>query len=295
MTVSFHGGHSGRYCDHAGGELETLVLQAIALGFTHYGLSEHMPRTQYEDLYPEEVQRQRTPEQLEHMFASYIREARQLQHKYKEQLHLLVGMETEVTQSSFEDIDYCCSTFNPDFLVGSVHHVSGIPIDYSEAEFERAEAKLGGTEAVYCAYYDAQYHLMQHSRPAVIGHFDLIRMYRPLFPLSAVVWGKIERNLKFAIEYGAFFEVNARAFKKKLAEPYPQHEILQKLLSLGGKITLGDDSHHPDEVGLNFDKLYSFLQTQGVSSYWGIVLSEKGTLEGVEIPLDELKNMTTFM
>ena len=44
MPLSFHS-HSGQYCMHAKGNLEDIVLSAIAKGFTHYGLSEHMPRS----------------------------------------------------------------------------------------------------------------------------------------------------------------------------------------------------------------------------------------------------------
>jgi histidinol-phosphatase (PHP family) len=54
MPISLHS-HSGSYCLHASGTLEQVVDQAIEKGFKVYGLSEHMPRTRKEDLYPEEV------------------------------------------------------------------------------------------------------------------------------------------------------------------------------------------------------------------------------------------------
>jgi histidinol phosphatase-like PHP family hydrolase len=40
---SFHGGHSGSFCRHAKDDLVDVVERAIALGVTHYGLSEHAP------------------------------------------------------------------------------------------------------------------------------------------------------------------------------------------------------------------------------------------------------------
>jgi histidinol-phosphatase (PHP family) len=52
--ISLHS-HSGQFCLHAHGTLEDVVLRAIELGFKTYGLSEHMPRTRLQDLYPEEV------------------------------------------------------------------------------------------------------------------------------------------------------------------------------------------------------------------------------------------------
>ncbi|MBF0288186.1 MAG: histidinol-phosphatase [SAR324 cluster bacterium] len=285
MPISFHGGHSGNYCDHAEGKLEDIICNAIEQGFTHYGLSEHMPRTQTEYLYPEECERGRTPEQLERMFALYIQEGRQLQYKYKEQIHILVGMETELIGTNFDEIEHFYHKYSPDYLVGSVHYVNQIPSDYSESDFEKLEQLLGGTEAVFCAYYDAQFELLQRIRPQVVGHFDLIRLFRPEFSLSAKIWEKIERNLTCAISYDALVEINARAFKKKQREPYPQYKILQMLISLGGKVTLGDDSHHPKEVGLNYEKVFKFLKEQGISSLYALEKDEQGCLFHTKIPV----------
>ena len=53
MPISAHS-HSGQFCKHAFSTLEEVVLRAIEVGFTHYGLSEHMPRYDPGDLYDEE-------------------------------------------------------------------------------------------------------------------------------------------------------------------------------------------------------------------------------------------------
>ena len=54
MPISVHS-HSGEFCKHGDGSLESMVDKAIELGFLSYGLSEHMPRYSEKDLYPEEV------------------------------------------------------------------------------------------------------------------------------------------------------------------------------------------------------------------------------------------------
>jgi len=54
MTISHHS-HSGQFCAHAKGTLEEVVQEAIAQGFTTFGLSEHVPRWEAAHLYPEEV------------------------------------------------------------------------------------------------------------------------------------------------------------------------------------------------------------------------------------------------
>ena len=279
MLTSLHGGHSGEYCDHASGKLDDFVQQAIRSGFTHYGFSEHMPRTRWQDLYPEERQLGRTPDNLQSMFESYIREARSLQQYYSSQLQILVGMETEVISQNWDDIKLLRKKFELDYLVGSVHFVQGISIDYNESQFAQAENILGGTEQVFCAYFDIQYQLMQHIQPEVIGHFDLIRLFRPDFPMTPSIWKRVQRNVEYAISYGALFEVNARAYKNRLIEPYPQKNILQHILEMNGKLTLGDDSHRPEEVGYSFDRVFEFLRHEGVDHLYGLQYTPEGNLE----------------
>jgi hypothetical protein len=55
MAFTMHS-HSGQFCPgHAKDDLEEIVLQAISLKMQTIGLSEHMPRNNDKDLYPEEV------------------------------------------------------------------------------------------------------------------------------------------------------------------------------------------------------------------------------------------------
>jgi histidinol-phosphatase (PHP family) len=55
MAFSMHS-HSGQFCPgHAQDQLEDIIKHAISIGYTTIGLTEHMPRTGLEDLYPEEV------------------------------------------------------------------------------------------------------------------------------------------------------------------------------------------------------------------------------------------------
>jgi len=55
MAFSMHS-HSGQFCPgHAKDSLEEIILRAISLKMHLLALTEHMPRDQEKDLYPEEV------------------------------------------------------------------------------------------------------------------------------------------------------------------------------------------------------------------------------------------------
>ena len=162
------------------------------------------------------------------MFEEFVCEARRLRDKYADRITLLIGMETEVIhEDSLAEIQTIRDRYHIEYLVGSVHHVGGVPLDFSKDLFELAERTAGGFHNLALQYFDIQYDLLQHARPDVIGHFDLVFMFRPEASIPADVMTKIERNINFAVSYGALFEINSRAYKKNLPEAHPRSEILK--------------------------------------------------------------------
>ncbi|CAH7668139.1 expressed protein [Phakopsora pachyrhizi] len=132
-------------------------------------------------------------------------------------------------------------------VVGSVHHVNQIFIDFDLETFNRAlcsfkppraltsdrcvEAEEEGDDSLrlLCeAYFQAQYDLIDSYRPEVIGHFDLCLLFHPKFDLTQhqSLWNQVERNIRLAISYGALFEVNYASIRKGWSTPYPSKPIL---------------------------------------------------------------------
>ncbi|KAJ8324686.1 hypothetical protein O5D80_006929 [Batrachochytrium dendrobatidis] len=269
---------------HAAGQLEDVVKRAIELGFQVYGLTEHMPRTRLQDLYPEESHL--TPSDLAILFSDFYIHAQALQAKYKDQITLLIGMETElIHEATLGEIKSICQKTLFDYLVGSVHHVRGFPIDFDEPGFTKLEKHLVdqiafgsnqtvasdllkdasiGTEMAFQEYFDAQYSLIDQIRPAVVAHFDLVRLFRPTFPLSQQVWTKIDRNIQLISQYGGLVEINSRAWKKQLRDAYPQRDILKKMIDAGLRFCVSDDSHGPKDVGMHYDRLAVYLAEMGI-------------------------------
>lgn len=52
-----HHSHSGQFCLHAEGDLEDMINAAVSRRMDTLVLTEHIPRDQENDLYPEEVSR----------------------------------------------------------------------------------------------------------------------------------------------------------------------------------------------------------------------------------------------
>lgn len=308
-----HHSHSGQFCSHADPQssLRKVIQTADQLGFTHFGLSEHVPRESQSQLYPEEVEKGLDPHKLKEIFHDYLIEAKKLQVEYDERagdgVKILVGIETENIKSKEEDsngkpsrnLDYLIQVLQSikiekdeqsnikltikegveekrrvfpeevgkgviDYLVGSVHHVHDIPIDFDKPTLEKALSNFHSQEQeqeasstttstnrrknyhrLVSAYLDAQYEVFQRLRPETIGHLDLPFLFDPSNTWDEthlrngdssekspsdeemISWGKLERNVRFACSYGALFEINGASFRKGWETAYPSTNPLK--------------------------------------------------------------------
>jgi histidinol-phosphatase (PHP family) len=259
-----HHSHSGQFCSHAVGTLEEVVQEAIVRGFVMYGLTEHVPRYREIDLYPEEVRRwlgflvvdlipslsitQRelslTVQDLDKRFNAFLREAHRLRVKYKSQITILVGLETESISSL--DLDQLEALLERhagqvDYIVGSIHHVNEIPIDFDLDTYNRCleSFEVSGMSSPPSAsnqlgkylaeYFSAQNSLIKRFKPPVIGHADLCRLYTPdlHFRDFPEAYTQLEANIIYATGYGALFEVNAAAFRKGWDDAYPGTDVVE--------------------------------------------------------------------
>lgn len=158
-----------------------------------------------------------------------------------------MGLETEFIQSSdLDKLDELLLKHGSriEYIVGSIHHVNGIPIDFDAQTYQKALQSFTATsetpkdsedsehaqlDSFLCAYFDAQFQLLERFRPEVVGHFDLCRLYTPSLRLQdySRAWAKLTRNVQCAINYGAVFELNAAALRKGWDGAYPGEDILQ--------------------------------------------------------------------
>ncbi|KAI1339468.1 histidinol-phosphatase [Xylariaceae sp. FL0016] len=316
MAFTMHS-HSGQFCPgHAKDDLEVVIKHAISLGYTTMGLTEHMPRTSLEDLYPEELD---DPEASLAILAprheAYLKEARRLQLKYASQIHLLVGFEGEWLRPAYGSlIKSLASHHCIDYFIGSLHHVNAIPIDYDKDYYARALASCTTTTSssagpdaeipMHERYYDQQHEMLQALRPKVVGHFDLIRLLSAAPDTSPEVaapsvWTRITRNLSFVASYGGLLECNSSALRKGLAEPYPCRAIAAAWLRMGGRFTLSDDSHGVAQVGTHYAGALDYLAGLGVQTLWTLRreplpgrdedgVAEKAQVSEIEVPITDV-------
>ena len=269
--VSVHGGHSGQFCLHAADSLEAVVQAYIDRGFSWVGLTEHMPPPENRCRYDDEVEAGLGADRLQDRFSCYIAEARRLQKQYREKIRIVVGMETEAYTGAISFCRTLIDRHRPDFIVGSVHHVGDLNFDYSAAHFRAAAEAAGDTDRLYRRYFDHQYEMIRALSPAVVGHFDLIRIYDPDYRRrmeSPPIRERIQRNLALIREMGLILDCNLRALAKGAGEPYPTASILRQARALGIPVVPGDDAHGVSDVGNHFDRVVRQLDRMGFDTAW---------------------------
>lgn len=307
-SMHSHHSHSGDYVSHASGTLEEMVTTAIGRGFTHWCLTEHMPRLEDEFLYPEEIEKKYTKDDLTHNFAKYLVHARDVQKRLKAagKMQVLVGFEVEGID--LPHIEYA-KTFqkHTDMCVGSVHYVHGIPIDFDQALWLKAREAAGGTtRSLYKDYFDLQFQVLTFMKPEVVGHFDLIRLFDPndVDPKTGKntsdivlstdwpeVFAAMERNIKYTIAYGGLFELNSSAIRKGWPTPYPRKDVAELIIKLGGRFCLSDDSHTYAQVGLNYHKVWEYVKELGLENIYHLELDPQGSTTVVGESVSDLSSL----
>lgn len=242
-------------------------------GFEWVGLTEHMPAAREDLVADDERAGGLDAAATQDRFRRYFARARELQAEYTGRLRVLVGFEAEAHTGYGEFVDAWMAELEPDYIVGSVHHIHDLLIDDTLEKYARAAELSGGIEALYCDYFDTQYEMLDRLRPAVVGHLDLIRLLDPEYPehlRRPEVWQRIERNLDRVAEQGAILDVNVRALSKGQPEPYPSRSILVAARERGIAVATGDDSHGVAGVGENCEAGIRLLEELGFSTLWPV-------------------------
>ncbi len=269
--VSVHGGHSGEFCVHATDTLEEIVRAYCDQGFAWVGITEHMPPPDDRRRYPDDIEAGLTAADLQKRFRDYMAAARALQRRYADAITLYVGFETEGYSGYASMVRGLVSTYQPDYIVGSLHHIDDMPIDYSPEGYAAVARHCGGLDQLYCRYFDRQLELIDTLRPAVVGHMDLIRIFDPDYLVRLEkpdIRRRIRRNLRRIAELGLILDLNMRALSKGADEPYVSAAILREALQMGIAVVPGDDSHGVASAGQYIDRGIELLVAAGSDGRW---------------------------
>ena len=160
-----------------------------------------------------------------------------------------------------------------DYVIGSVHRVDGDEVDRAtdQSVYERYEAY-----ELYAAYYHNVREAALSGRFEVIGHPDLIKIFRH-YPERDIT-PLLEETADAVAESGVVVDVNAAGLRKPVGEIYPSRQFLEMFHRRDVPIILSSDAHAPDEVGAGYDRSLKLVHDVGYREVATFENHEQGSL-----------------
>ncbi len=280
--ISLHGGHSSGFCDHSGSTLGEMLDAAVAFGYHCFGVAEHAPRPAEKYLYAEEIEMGWDVKTLDRLFRVYADTMDRAVDTYMGRLQVLKAFEAEVVppKEYAENMLSYKRELNFDYIVGSVHYVDDIIIDYKQEYFGQALEACGGYERLAVRYYQILADMVSKLRPEVVGHFDIIRKYFPMEREKELYTTRAkaaaEEALEAMREFNCILDINTAGYRKGSPFPYPAPTHVQLARDLGIPVCFGDDSHEARHVGEGIEQAREYLLSMGINRIMTLERGEAG-------------------
>ncbi|RXJ99704.1 histidinol phosphate phosphatase [Arcobacter sp. CECT 8986] len=238
-------------CNHANGSVEEYIKKAIELGIDFYGFTEHAPMD-FDYKYRMSIQEKEFYETT----IKFYKE------KYKESINILLGYEVDFMQS-VKIMDEILDS-KVDYLIGSVHFLESknedSPWGFDNPEFI-GKYKTKNIDDIWIDYFDAIEKLAKMNKFDIVGHFDLIKVFKYL-PKKDIKLLALNA-LKQIKKSNMVVEVNAAGYRKPIAEQYPSKDILELCFELDIPITFSSDAHEVEQIGYKYDEVISLVKSVG--------------------------------
>jgi histidinol-phosphatase (PHP family) len=237
---------------------EETIIRAIELGLKFICLTDHYKNSPNSDPWGENFQSE-----------NYLTDILKLKEKYKDKIDISFGTEFNWNSRDASWIKKEIKKRKYDFLIGSVH---GIVINkkyYSITATEKTWSELlknfKTIENVTKEYYKEIRTLAKSGLFDTVGHLDILKIYTD-YSFQNKDWYKREvlDTLNVIKKSGMCIEINTSGWKRaKCKEQYPAIWILKEIKKLNIPITIGSDSHYPDEIDLGLEKALEIAKEIG--------------------------------
>lgn len=189
---------------------------------------------------------------------------KQMKERYGNKITIKTGLEFGMQMHTIKLYEKLFSQYDLDFVLLSIHQVNDL-------EFWNQDYQRGKTQKEYNeGYYDEMLRLVKsYKNYSVLAHMDLITRYDNDGVYSfEKIKNKITEILKIVISDGKGIELNTSSKRYGLSDPTPCRDILTLYYNLGGNIiTIGSDSHKPEQLGAYIQEGKELLRSIGFTQY----------------------------
>jgi histidinol-phosphatase (PHP family) len=188
-------------------------------------------------------------------------------------VELRLGIEIDFVPGAEERMDRDATALPYDYVIGSVHRVDNEEVDRAadQSIYDRYD-----TYDLYAAYYVNVRKAALSGRFEVLGHPDLIKIFRhfPNHDITPI----LEETAEAVAESGVVVDVNAAGLRKPIGEVYPSADFLRMFYRRGVPIILSSDAHAPNQVALGYDTSLALVHDIGYREVATFRNHERGAL-----------------
>lgn len=243
-------------CGHAAGDPNEYIKTALDKGIAEIGFSDHAPL-------PVELRAGITmaPDDME----PYLTMIRNLREDYKTRIKVKSGLEVDYPFHNSFDRRYLRDP-RLDYIIGSCHFIGDWAFDHPREidEFNRRDI-----DGIYGDYFSILGKLIETDSCNILGHFDLVKKFG--HRARSDFRNTVARLARRCAEKGIAVEINTSGLRKPVSEVYPSETIIAVLYSENVPLTLGSDSHSPEEVGYEFDRAVASIRNAGYRKISGFI------------------------
>ena len=249
-----------KLCGHAVGEMFEYVEAAIANNLDEIGFSDHMPMVYLPSYLPLDEYCMSVEE-----LPLYVQAVKQLQEDYPN-LVIKLGIEADYYEGKDQEIKNLINQAEFDYVLGSVHALGDPAFVVDDERFSDKHQQYEIFE-LYQMYFSNLKKAVETGLFDVMAHLDLPKKFgdRPKESIQPMVDVVIDA----LVQTKTAIEVNTGGYRKPVAEQYPSEEILRACCENDIQVTIGSDSHRPDEVGWEVDRALTLLRKVGYNQIIG--------------------------
>lgn len=180
------------------------------------------------------------------------------------QLVIKFGLEIGYLEKYENEIREYIDKHDFDFVLMSLHDYDGVCFADCNFEHDFSRDKVIG---YYKFYFDILKKAVRMNCFDSLAHIDVVRRALPeaKFQEYREYFEDFVKEMK---KYDAGFEVNTSGWINGLGVQHPHDEILKILYENGiTKVTIGSDSHKPENVGRNIEKAQNLLKEIGFKQF----------------------------
>ena len=241
--------------------MEQVIRDAIAMRMDTICFTDHVDYGIKDDWDSGNPIKYRGKEPLANVdYPIYVAKIRELQYLYEPWIDIKMGMEFGIQTHTIPKYEALFQKYPFDFIILSIHQVE-------DKEFWTQDFQKGKSQEEYNRrYYEEMLNVVKrYQNYSVLGHMDLIVRYdeNGIYPFERVE-PVISEILRIIIENGKGIELNTSYHRYGLKDSTPSINILKRYRELGGDIiTIGSDSHSPEQLGAHVEDAKQLLKSLG--------------------------------